>query len=203
VLTGFSVTAADRLGEQFSPTFLPRSVTHGPPNRDFLGKAWTVQGQLSLRRSSEYGFSEVIAVQVSTHGPGGAPGGMHSCQRFESTCEGHSGGSTQHVPMPPPHMAPGGKRWLHEASGTLHSSPTSQVCALWRHWSGIANRARDCRRTQSFQYVTPSQPHTGLGSGGQKTGHGAQKPLVASQPILSHTQPGEQSASALHGVGSV
>src|SRR5262245_12149426 len=40
----------------------------------------------------------------------------------------------------------------------------------------------------------PSQPHTGVGSAGQKTGLGSQTPLTAVQSVLAHSQDTGQSA---------
>lgn len=82
-----------------------------------------------------------------------------------------------------------------EAPGTPQSALELQRAApvLHSYWLEAATPAR--LRKQSFQYVTPSQPQTGLGAtSSQKTGRGAHLPTVAAQSSFSHSSPGEHCA---------
>jgi hypothetical protein len=140
---------------------------------------------------------ERIAAHVSTHF-GKSGGGMsygsgsrrHSIQRAPSlsaSLGGHSSGSTQHVPDGGSSQRSGfGYKNAHSAFSVPQSCALLQGRASVRHSPGVAAGVAASRRTQSFQYVMPSQPHTGAGGSLQNTCGGVHSPIGAKQSGFWH-----------------
>jgi hypothetical protein len=135
----------------------------------------------------------------------------HAVQRSTpKSAVGHTAGSDQHVPSTSTGQSsgegvglsvPNGSRRAqiapagHSTSGPglpgsvpggrLGSRFIPHAIALFPHSPCDAAGTPAARRRQSFQYVMPSHPHTGLGCSSHTTGRGSQVPPTSSHAAFS------------------
>jgi hypothetical protein len=92
---------------------------------------------------------------------------MHSALEHELhedvPASGQSRGTTQQAPPPSGSQSPAGKRRAQRAS-VGHATAAEHGTALVSHAPDVDALAPWLLRMQSFQYVSPSQPHTGAGT---------------------------------------
>jgi hypothetical protein len=112
---------------------------------------------------------------------GGWP--SHGIQTGVGGVREQSAGAIQHVPGPGgPHPCEGiGLRCAHEAPDTPQSAAVVHAVGASVHCPGVLAGVPVCWRTQSFQYVSPSQPQTGTAELSHRIGRGWQIPAGAAQ----------------------
>jgi hypothetical protein len=137
--------------------------------------------------------------------------GSQWIQRSGPPCSGQIAGSAQHVPVTSKGhitdvpMSGGKSRAQNEPKG--HPSepgppeepgpslcpPIPQSNAVSEHSPGLASDVPTVRRRQSFQYVMPSQPQTGIGPSSHTTGRASHVPPRSPQPLREQNVVAEQS----------
>lgn len=121
---------------------------------------------------------------MASHAPrqpiGPPPGIMHDVKRcWPGSSFGHIGGSVQQMPGKScmPHITLGGSTRAHEPPlGHGGSIGRPHLAPPFTHSPSDASPTPACLRRQSFQYDTPSHPHTAPGSFVQEMGRSSHSP---------------------------